>query len=188
MLVGLAAVLATLGLSGLEPARITYTYSVAASGPVAGNVEQFAAFAATTYSDLRGWTMNGQIRFARVPAGGDFTLWLATPERMGTFSPSCTSAYSCRAGRNVVINDARWTGGPITPGWRNVDDYRTMVINHETGHWLGLGHTYCSTPGAPATVMQQQSKSLQGCAANPYPTPPERTSVAGARGLTPDGR
>lgn len=187
-MVGLAAVLALLGLGGLEPATITYRYSVQTSGPVVGNMEQFAAFAATTYSDLRGWTMNGQIRFERVPTGGDFTLWLATADRMGTFSPSCTADFSCRAGRNVVFNDSRWTGGPITPGWRNIDDYRTMVINHETGHWLGLGHTYCSAPGAVATVMQQQSKSLQGCVSNPYPTAAERTSVAGARGLTPTGR
>ena len=71
-------------------------------------------------------------------------------------------------GRYVVINDIRFAIGssawPGPLGW-----YRSMVINHETGHWLGLGHSFCSGPGQLAPIMQQQSIDMQGCAINPWP-------------------
>ncbi|MGH8993389.1 MAG: DUF3152 domain-containing protein, partial [Acidimicrobiia bacterium] len=86
---------------------------------------------------------------------------------------ACDRVWSCRSGRNVVINEDRWRGA--TPAWNEVGaslrDYRHMVVNHETGHWLGLGHQTCGTAGAPAAVMQQQSMGLQGCTANPWPLP-----------------
>ena len=55
-----------------------------------------------------------------------------------------------------------------------------MVVNHETGHWLGFGHSNCSSPGAAAAVMQQQSMGMQGCTPNPWPLAGER-SVLGHR-------
>jgi hypothetical protein len=87
--------------------------------------------------------------------------------------------WSCRSGDNVVINEDRWLGA--SPSWNEAGarlrDYRHMVVNHETGHWLGYGHSACRSPGAPAAVMQQQSMSLQGCAANPWPLPAERSAA-----------
>ncbi|HVW34925.1 MAG TPA: DUF3152 domain-containing protein, partial [Acidimicrobiia bacterium] len=62
-------------------------------------------------------------------------------------------------------------------------EYRAMVVNHETGHWLGFGHAFCSGPGQPAPVMQQQSMSLQGCAFNSWPLPSERGALAARRGV-----
>ena len=52
-----------------------------------------------------------------------------------------------------------------------------MVINHETGHWLGLGHAYCSGPGQLAPIMQQQSIDMQGCQINSWPLPWELDAV-----------
>jgi hypothetical protein len=53
-----------------------------------------------------------------------------------------------------------------------------MVIDHETGHWLGQGHAFCARPGALAPVMQQQSKGMHGCRPNPWPLPWEIRAVS----------
>ena len=62
-----------------------------------------------------------------------------TPEALPGYAPGvCESMWSCQAGRYVVLNDDRWSqGSPAWPG--PLDAYRQMVLNHETGHWLGLG-------------------------------------------------
>ena len=53
-----------------------------------------------------------------------------------------------------------------------------MVVNHETGHWLGHGHRVLPATARPAPVMQQQSKGLDGCRPNPWPTAAERRVAA----------
>jgi hypothetical protein len=164
------------GIAG-PPVRRTVTYDVRTAGATRSSAEDLAASAAETYLDPRGWRAAG-IAFERVVSGGDFTLWLAAPSRMESFSSVCDAFYSCRVGRNVIINDDRFTSGsPYWPG--SVDEYRDMVVNHETGHWLGLGHRTCPLAGAPAPVMQQQSKGLGGCTPNPWPTNAELLAVAG---------
>ena len=93
-----------------------------------------------------------------------------------SFGYPCSSTYSCRVGRYVIINQDRWLH--TTPVWKDSGlgrrNYRHLVVNHETGHWLGHRHAYCGGPGQLAPVMQQQSKGLQGCRANPWPLPRER--------------
>lgn len=144
------------------------TYSIVTDGPVVSDVEELAAVAADVYADPRGWSSAG-IEFARVGSGGDFTIVLAHPEAVPPYAPGvCDSTYSCQAGRYVVLNDERWSqGSPAWPG--PLAEYRKMVLNHETGHWLGLGHATCPQAGDAAPVMQQQSIALQGCAPNPWP-------------------
>ena len=143
----------------------------------------FAAEAAQTYADNRGWNLGGSIAFRQVASGGQFTLWLAAASQLPGFGSICDSSYSCTVGRNVIINETRWL--TATPMWtanhRTLRDYQHMVVNHETGHWLGFGHSYCAGAGQLAPVMQQQSISLQGCRPNPWPLPWERQRLAASR-------
>jgi hypothetical protein len=170
------------GSAGALGPRITYSYVVRGFGNTS-SLEAFAAGAAATYADGRGWNLGGSISFRRVATGGDFTLWLAAAPNVASFGSPCDSSYSCTTGRNVIINETRWLQG--SPAWNasgaSLADYRHMVVNHETGHWLGFAHEYCAGPGQPAPVMQQQSISLQGCRPNPWPTPAERQRLADSR-------
>lgn len=154
------------------------TYSIATRGPVTASLREFARLAQQTYDDPRGWR-GGGVAFRRVARGGSFTLVLATAEQVPTFSSECSATWSCRVGRYVVINQTRWQHA--SPAWnaagRSLRDYRHMVVNHETGHWLGLGHASCPGPGKPAPVMMQQSKGRDGCTFNPFPTLTEQGRV-----------
>jgi hypothetical protein len=154
------------------------TYSVVTRGPVTASVREFARLAQETYDDPRGWR-GGGVAFRRVASGGSFTLVLATAAQVPTFSSECSATWSCRVGRYVVINQTRWQHA--SPAWnaagRSLRDYRHMVVNHETGHWLGLGHASCPGPGKPAPVMMQQSKGRDGCTFNPFPTLSEQGRV-----------
>jgi hypothetical protein len=149
---------------------VTVTYDVTTRGAITANLAEFKQQANATLNDARGWSRLGAV-FKEVSSGGQFTLVLSEASQLPTFSPGCSADYSCNAGRYVVINQDRWLGA--TASWNaasgTIRDYRHMVINHETGHWLGHGHESCGGAGQPAPVMQQQSISLQGCNFNPWP-------------------
>ncbi|WP_168929709.1 DUF3152 domain-containing protein [Nocardioides sp. GY 10127] len=156
------------------------TYHVTTHGHVTASVRRFARLAQQTYDDPRGWRAAG-VHFRRVASGGDFTLVLAEASTMTDFSSECSVHWSCRVGRYVVINQRRWRHA--SPSWNKAGgtlrDYRNMVVDHETGHWLGLGHASCPGAGEPAPVMMQQSKDLGGCTFNPWPVASELATVAG---------
>ncbi|MDB5187322.1 MAG: rane protein [Candidatus Saccharibacteria bacterium] len=147
------------------------TYDVMTKGMLTASFADFRTQANATLNDGRGWSRMG-VTFQEVQSGGSFTLVLSEASQVTSFSSGCGSEYSCRVGRYVIINQDRWQGA--TPSWNNAGgslrDYRHMVVNHETGHWLGHGHASCSGAGQPAQVMQQQSIDLQGCAFNAWPT------------------
>lgn len=154
----------------LRSVRKVVTYSVTTRGSVGASLSNFKRQAQETYDDARGWRAMG-VRFKRVSSGGDFTLVLSQASKVPSFSSGCSSTYSCRVGRFVVINETRWQNA--TPTWNakrgSLRDYRHMVVNHETGHWFGRGHVGCGGTGQLAPVMQQQSKGLSGCKINPWP-------------------
>ncbi len=156
---------------------ITVTYDVSTRGGIYANLSEFKLLANQTLNDARGWSrMN--VKFAEVASNGRFSLVLASADQVGAV-PGCGSEYSCRSGRYVLINQDRWTNA--TPSWNaaggSLRDYRHMVVNHETGHWLGHDHSYCGGSGQAAPVMQQQSISLQGCSFNAWPLASELTST-----------
>lgn len=150
------------------------TYDVQTRGTITANLAEFRAQANATFNDGRGWSQLG-VSFQEVASDGAFTLVLSEASQVPSFSSGCGSEYSCRVGRYVIINQDRWQ--TATPSWNNAGgslrDYRHMVVNHETGHWLGHGHTSCGGNGQPAPVMQQQSIDLQGCAFNAWPVASE---------------
>jgi len=147
------------------------TYDVTTWGSVVADFAEFRALANQTLNDSRGWSRLG-VSFQEVASGGSFTLVLSEANEVYNFYPSvCSADWSCQVGHYVVINQDRWLGASYA--WNQsgglLRDYRHMVVNHETGHWLGHGHLYCSGPGQSAPVMQQQSIDLQGCNFNPWP-------------------
>jgi hypothetical protein len=156
------------------PPRRTVTYRIESRGRIAASMRVFARLAAQTYADPRGWR-NAGVVFKRVRGASDFSLVLAEASWLPRFSSTCSVQWSCRAGRYVVINQARWLYA--SPSWnragKTLRDYRNLVVNHETGHWLGHGHLGCPGPGRLAPVMMQQSKGLDGCRHNPWPLPSE---------------
>ena len=156
------------------PVRRTVTYRIETRGRITTSVKAFARLAAQTYADPRGWR-NAGVAFKRVRGPSSFSLVLAEASWLPRFSSACSVQWSCRAGRYVVINQLRWTNA--SPSWngagKSLRDYRNLVVNHETGHWLGHGHLGCPGPGRLAPVMMQQSKGLDGCRHNPWPLPSE---------------
>jgi vancomycin resistance protein YoaR len=168
-----------------QTAAKTFMYCVAAKGVDASHLSDLKSMLQATYGDNRGWSLDGQVAFQEVGSGCNFTVWLSAANLMPTFGGVCDSTWSCRSGPNVVINFDRWQGA--SPAWNanggSLSDYRHMVINHETGHWLGFGHAYCSGAGQPAPVMQQQSIDLQGCKFSPWPSAGELASLRRTLGL-----
>lgn len=155
----------------------TVTYHIETRGNISADLNEFKQHAGQTLRDQRGWSRLG-VSFSEVATGGDFTLVLAEATEVAAFSTGCSADYSCNVGRYVIINQDRWLGA--TPAWNNgggsLRDYRHMVVNHETGHWLGHGHRNCAGAGQPAALMQQQSIDLQGCVFNPWPLDSELQS------------
>lgn len=163
----------------------TFTYCVAAKGVDAAYLPTLRTKLKDTYGSSRGWSVGGLVEFKEVPSACNFTVWLTAAALMPTFGAICDSMWSCRVGPNVVINFDRWQNA--SPAWNQIggplEDYRHMVINHETGHWLSFGHSHCPGAGQPAPVMQQQSIDLQGCTFNPWPTAGEIVALRRSLGI-----
>jgi hypothetical protein len=137
-----------------------------------------AAFARAVHAilcDQRSWIGSERVRFRYDPRARVTVNLLtadATERRcMSLIGLSVGGTWSCaaRSRGQVVLNADRWFGGsPSWPG--SVARYRAMLVNHEVGHILGHGHRSCSSGGAKAPVMMQQSKGTLGCRPNPWPT------------------
>lgn len=159
------------GMQSQAAATREVTYQVAAKGAISSSLEEFATQVSQTLNSAEGWARLG-IRFIQVESGGQFTAWLSEASQVPSFAPGgCDAIVSCTVGNNVIINETRWLNG--SDAWNgaggSLRNYRHMVVNHETGHWLGHGHEYCAGAGQPAPVMQQQTIDMQGCTPNPWP-------------------
>lgn len=156
--------------------QYTIRYDVSTRGEVKGDIEEFRRIVAETYADRRGWIRAG-VKFEEVDSGAQLHVVLANPAEVEAASPTvCSSKLSCRVGQYALINDDRWMNASDSYNALGVSlaDYRYMVINHETGHYLGHDHIVnCETDTGLAPVMLQQSTGLRGCSPNPWPLPSE---------------
>ncbi len=165
----------------------TYTYCIDNRGTgTADQLTELKEKLASVYADSRGWSLGGQVAFQYATSGCDFAVWLASSDQMSTFGEACDSYWNCESENNVVVNLDRWLY--MTPSWNtsgsgNLDDYRTMLINHETGHMLGFGHATCPAAGQSAPVMMQESISLDGCTFNIWPLSSEQNTLRRMLGL-----
>lgn len=158
-------------------------YRVAVEATIEEDPQEVARFLDATLGDERGWTAGGDLRLQRVPAGAghDVTVQLVTS---GTAAEMCATAgmdivgsglpeggVSCHYSGQVVLNLSRWrlSVPEYVAAEVPLEQYRQMLVNHEVGHALGWLHEACPGPGEPAPVMQQQTISLDGCRANPWP-------------------
>lgn len=124
--------------------------------------------------DPRSWSR--EVRFERVddPALASVRVLVARPEEVDRL---CLSAgleteglYSCWNGTFAALNSVRWVNGADAFAG-DIDSYRRYLVNHEVGHALGRRHEWCTTSGALASIMMQQTKGVGLCLPNPWPYP-----------------
>lgn len=160
----------------LNPSR-TVRVGLEVEGGTGVDVEEVAAIVSATLGDERGWQTRDKVRFRAVSAADleagdvDVTIVLASPELTDELcAPLRTRGeVSCFNLRKVVLNVRRWTQG-VSGYADNLPAYRQYMVNHEVGHGLYHGHVECPGKAEIAPVMLQQSKGLDGCAQNPWPT------------------
>ncbi|AKT52903.1 DUF3152 domain-containing protein [Arsenicicoccus sp. oral taxon 190] len=178
-----------------QKARGTFTVLPGASSPASqdGRVVRYTievedglgldagAFARTVRATLldprNGWQARDHVRWVAVSpqqaAAGepvDIRVTLASPRTVdqGCAPLNTNGVVSCFNRGRAMLNAQRWVTGAYTYG-QDLRSYRTYQINHEVGHGLGHDHVPCPAPGRRAPVMLQQTKTLQGCTAWPYP-------------------
>jgi len=130
-----------------------------------------AKLIASILNDSRGWKNITEKEFLLVSEeAADFTFIFSSPDKTDELcAPLETNGiYSCRNEEEIIINYFRWRNGALDFG-NDMKTYRLYLINHETGHILGWGHTGCPKEGAIAPVMMQQSKTTGGCIAYGWP-------------------
>lgn len=133
--------------------------------------DRVAAQAADILQDRRSWPGKQRVRFDFVgDAQHDLVIRVLTPTTTDKrcFPLRTNGRVSCSTGAAVNLNGLRWVAG-IPDYGDDLTGYRTYLVNHEVGHYLGLGHVECPGPGKPAPVMMQQTYGLEGCAKNPWP-------------------
>lgn len=142
-------------------------------------INQVAQVVRSMLGDDRGWQTKDDVRFgpvspAEAASGVDIDIRITLASATLTAKPCAPlnvteQPGSCWNGDRSVLNPTRWMPGSAAYG-SDLTAYRAYLVNHEVGHGLGHQHVGCPGPGQPAPVTVQQTTSLEGCVAWPYPT------------------
>ena len=151
------------------PKTVTYVVKVEDTTQVLP--DEAAAEIQKTFDDPRGWAGYGKRNFTLIAEEKQAALviYIASPTTTNQLCQPADveSKWNCRVGDRVVLNSDRWRF--MTPTYDDLGAYRSYLVNHEVGHYLGQGHVGCPQPGNKAPVMMQQSIDLAGCSPNAWP-------------------
>jgi hypothetical protein len=161
-----------------------WRYAIEVEKGIAIDHDQFAAAVDAILFDRRGWAgPRSHIELQRVDHRPfDFRITLARPTTVDRLcAPLHTGGrVSCEMRGRSVLNWRRWLRG--SPAWSNRARYRDYLVNHEVGHSLGHGHSFCPGRGRRAPVMQQQTGSARPCRHGWWP---KRSEVRLTKGPKP---
>lgn len=146
------------------------TYAVDVERSLGLDAAEVTAQVDEVLADPRGWTRSGRVAFRRVDREPAMRVVVARPATTDRLcAPLVTHGrWSCNQGDRVVLNGRRWSRG-VAHWTAGLASYRRMLVNHEVGHRLGLGHAPCPGARERAPVMLQQSIGLRGCRPGPWP-------------------
>lgn len=155
---------------GIEAPK-TVKYVVKVEDTTEVKPDEAAAEVQKTFDDPRGWAGYGKRNFTLVndELEAALVLYIASPKTANELCKPADveSKWNCRVGDRVVLNSDRWRF--MTPTYDDLGVYRSYLVNHEVGHYLGQGHVGCPKAGAKAPVMMQQSIDMAGCVPNAWP-------------------
>jgi hypothetical protein len=154
--------------------------SIAAAWPVVNYsycVDESEASAPAASSEIAavlgaggGWTLGGRVHFTRAVSGCDFVLKLAGPEARRALDPECEKQTTCRIHNDLAIAIDSWKAVPA--GWTSgIAAYRSELVNHVVGQWLGFDHPNCSAIAAQTPVLSAPSVTIAGCSPKWYAVP-----------------
>lgn len=129
-----------------------------------------------TFANAKGWRQ-ADITFSKTNQRPDLVIRFDTPAEIAASSLICSAEYNCQIENQILVNATLWQHGD---GWNgSTVDYHSLIINHETGHFLGLGHWHCACWLMPAPVMlsHQNVTSFHIWKPNPWPTAEEIEAV-----------
>ncbi|WP_316669359.1 DUF3152 domain-containing protein [uncultured Propionibacterium sp.] len=154
----------------VAPSRQTaavHMYAVQVEQGLPLDVTAVATQISSILNDERGWTGYEDNSFQLVPdpAQAEFTIYVGSA---GTVDELCQpddtqGLVDCRNGDRIALNIDRWLFAAPPYAGQTIDAYRTYLVNHEVGHFIGFGHVPCPGAGQPAPIMLQQTIDLQGC-------------------------
>lgn len=161
----------TIALEPAVTAPDVIPYSVQVEDTTGLDADEVAREVQATLDDERGWVGYGKRTFRLVSdtAAAKLTIYVTSPETANDLCKPAdvASKWNCHVGDRVVLNADRWKY--MTPTYDDLGAYRSYAVNHEVGHFLGLGHVGCPKTGGPAPVMMQQGIELASCTPNAWP-------------------